>query len=91
VALVIVALTVAGYTSLPPLGQRTATVALEDTATTQLGQAVAPLAAAHPGRSGIHPIIDGRNAFAARVLLAAARSAPSTSSTTSGVTTSPVR
>ncbi|WP_296943121.1 phospholipase D family protein [uncultured Massilia sp.] len=42
-----------------------------DTAGTALGTAIAPLAAAHPGLAGIHPLIDGRDAFAARALLAA--------------------
>ncbi|MCA1248810.1 phospholipase D family protein [Massilia sp. MS-15] len=71
-ALVIVIVAVAAYgcSALPPLGQRTASFALDGTHTTLLGQAIAPLAAAHPGRSGIHPLIDGRDAFAARVLLA---------------------
>ena len=59
-----------GCTSLPPLGARTASVALADTAGTRLGQAIAPMAAAHPGRSGIYALSDGRDAFAARVLLA---------------------
>jgi len=70
VVLVVAAATTYGCTSLPPLGQRTGSVALVDTANTRLGQAIAPLAAAHPGRSGIHALSDGRDAFAARVLLA---------------------
>ncbi|MGE0073339.1 MAG: phospholipase D-like domain-containing protein, partial [Thiomonas sp.] len=37
-----------------------------------LEAAVAPLAAAHPGCSGIHPLPDGLDAFAARMLLARA-------------------
>lgn len=67
---VVVAVAVVGCSALPPLGQRSASVALEGTETTALGQAVAPLAAAHPGRSGVIPLVDGRDAFAARVLLA---------------------
>jgi len=58
-----------GCSALPPLGQRAASVAL-DGAAGPLGQAIAPLAAAHPGRSGVYPLVDGRDAFAARVLLA---------------------
>ncbi len=69
-ALVLVGAAAYGCGALPPLGQRTASVALDDTGATQLGQAVAPLAAAHPGMSGLYPLIDGRDAFAARVLLA---------------------
>ena len=37
-----------------------------------LEAAIAPLAAAHPGCSGIHPLPDGLDAFAARMLLARA-------------------
>jgi len=68
--LVVAAAATHGCTSLPPLGARTASVALADTANTRLGQAVAPLAAGHPGLSGIHTLSDGRDAFASRVLLA---------------------
>ncbi|WP_081897336.1 phospholipase D family protein [Massilia sp. BSC265] len=70
VALVIVAVAAYGCSALPPLGQRVASFALDGTHTTRLGQAIAPQAAAHPGRSGVTPLIDGRDAFAARVLLA---------------------
>lgn len=41
-----------------------------DTAGTRLGQAVAPLAASHPGQSGLYVLRDGRDAFAARAVLA---------------------
>lgn len=68
--LVVAAAATYGCTSLPPLGGRTASVALADTANTRMGQAIAPLAAGHPGLSGIHALPDGRDAFAARVLLA---------------------
>src|SRR5690606_24846085 len=37
-----------------------------------LGRALAPSTAAHPGMSGIVPLASGREAFAARVLLARA-------------------
>ena len=43
-----------------------------NTADTRLGRAVLPLARARPGESGIVPLADGRDAFAARALLAAA-------------------
>lgn len=68
-AFVLVAVAAYGCSALPPLGRRTTSVALQGTETTPLGQAIAPLAAAHPGRSGVYPLIDGRDAFAARVLL----------------------
>lgn len=69
-AFALVAVAAYGCSALPPLGQRTASAALQGTEATPLGQAIAPLAAANPGRSGVHPLIDGRDAFAARVLLA---------------------
>ena len=45
---------------------------LEQAQATQLGQALAPAIAAHPGKSGIHALPDPHDAFAARVLLARA-------------------
>jgi putative cardiolipin synthase len=60
----------AGCASLPSLEGRTASSALTDTASTPLGLAIAPLVAEHPGRSGIYALADGRDAFAARVVLA---------------------
>lgn len=36
---------------------------------TQLGQALAPQLAAHPGKSGIHPLTDPHAAFVSRILL----------------------
>lgn len=66
----LVAVAAYGCTSLPPLGPRIDSVALAGTDSTLLGQAITPLAAAHPGHSGVYPLIDGRDAFAARVLLA---------------------
>jgi putative cardiolipin synthase len=56
--------------TLPSLENRTTSTALVDTDTTQLGRAISPLFDAHPGRSGIYPLPDARDAFAARVLLA---------------------
>lgn len=55
---------------LPPLGNRTASSVITDTATTRLGMRVSPLVAAHPGISGVYPLRDARDAFAARHLLA---------------------
>ncbi|MFC5513293.1 phospholipase D family protein [Massilia jejuensis] len=69
-AFIIVAALGYGCIPLPPPGARTATLALADTGATRLGQAIAPLAAAYPGRSGVLALPDGRDAFAARVLLA---------------------
>ncbi len=57
--------------SLPPLESRNASQALApDVARdTALGRAIAPLAARHPGKSGIHPLADAHDAFAARMML----------------------
>ena len=59
-----------GCASLPPLGERAQTRAFQDTGETMLGRAVSPLAAAHPGRTGVHAMPAGTDAFAARVTLA---------------------
>jgi putative cardiolipin synthase len=74
VALAAVALltVLGGCASLPQLEPRTPSVALADTRDTRLGRALAPAVAANPGRSGIHSLPAPRDAFAARVLLAAA-------------------
>ncbi|WP_374011340.1 phospholipase D family protein [Massilia sp. Se16.2.3] len=62
----------AGCTTLPSLDNRPASTADAHTGSTGLGRAVSAGVAAHPGKSGIYPLADGRNAFAARVLLAQA-------------------
>jgi putative cardiolipin synthase len=54
---------------LPPLEGRSPSSGLSATADTALGRAVAPQVAAHPGQSGIFPLADGHDAFAARLLL----------------------
>ena len=61
-----------GCATLPPPKDRVETTALTDTAGTRLGRAVAPGVAANPGKTGIHALPEPRDAFAARVLLAAA-------------------
>lgn len=55
---------------LPPLEDRPHSVAMLGTEGTRLGQAIAPIAAEHPGTSGFHALSDGRDAFAARTLMA---------------------
>lgn len=57
---------------LPSLENRSTSTAFVDTGTTRIGRAVAPLVDAHPGTSGIYPLRDARDAFAARALLAQA-------------------
>ena len=65
------ALALSACTSLPtPQASQMPTVL--DTADTAIAQAVAPVAAAHPGQSGIYMLRDGREAFAARAVLASA-------------------
>ncbi len=71
-AVAVIASLVAGCATLPPPEGRTETTALTDTAGTRLGHAVAPEVAANPGRTGIHPLPNPLDAFAARVLLARA-------------------
>lgn len=62
----------AGCTPLPSLEGRSVSTATTDTDNTRLGVAIAPLTAAHPGKSGIYPLEDAHNAFGARMLLAQA-------------------
>jgi putative cardiolipin synthase len=57
---------------LPSLENRTTSTALLDTDTTQLGRTISPLVDAHPECSGIYPLPEARDAFAALVLLAQA-------------------
>jgi cardiolipin synthase C len=71
-SLCLVAGLMGGCSTLPSLVNRTTSTALFDTGTTRLGRAISPLADAHPGKSGIHPLPDARDAFAARALLAQA-------------------
>ena len=61
-----------GCASLPPLEGRVASAAYTeaDTAGTLIGKAILPSIANHPGLSGVNVLIDGRDAFAARVMMA---------------------
>jgi cardiolipin synthase C len=67
--LLALAVGVAGCAPLPPLEGRVASYALQDTAATPLGQAIAPDAERHPGLTGIEPIADGRVALGMRLAL----------------------
>ena len=60
------------FNPLPPLENRTESHSYRDTQDTPLGAAIGPVAAAHPGLSGIHLLNDAPGAFAARTLLARA-------------------
>ena len=57
---------------LPSIENRTKSSAFVETGSTALGRGIAPLVAAHPDRSGIYPLRDAADAFAARYLLASA-------------------
>lgn len=69
-ALCVLLLSTTACSSLPPLAGRPGSTADLSTGATRLGRAIATGAAAHPGKSGVYPLADGRNAFAARALLA---------------------
>lgn len=66
----LIAALLAGCAGLPSLEGRSASAAFTDTADTPIGMAVAPLLAVHPGLSGVYALADGRDAFAARAVLA---------------------
>jgi putative cardiolipin synthase len=61
-----------GCASLPSLEGRPASSALTDTQDTRLGRGLAERIAAHPGKAGIYVLPEAKNAFAARLVLAAA-------------------
>lgn len=56
--------------ALPPNSNRPHSRVIPETAQTRLGRGIAPLVAAHPALSGVHPLQDAHDAFAARYLLA---------------------
>jgi cardiolipin synthase C len=60
----------AGCATLPKNVERAPSVAIANTDDTQLGNAATRAAAGHPGLSGIHAILNARDAFAARIVLA---------------------
>src|SRR5262249_27776668 len=66
------ALSITGCASLPSLEGRIETSSIADTEGTRLGRAVAPGAAANPGKAGGYPPHAPADALAARVLLAPA-------------------
>ena len=70
--LAVAALVLLAGCALPSLRGRPTSLALSNTADTSLGHAIAPTLAGHPRQTGIYPLRAGRDAFAARVLLAAA-------------------
>ena len=70
--LVALSFLVVGCARLPSLEGRSASFAIPDTGDTRLGRGIAPHAAAHPGKTGIHALPVPADAFAARALLAGA-------------------
>lgn len=58
------------FPALPDLSSRSPSHAVTATGGTRLGQAVGPVLESHPGLSGVVPLDDGLDAFAARALLA---------------------
>lgn len=57
---------------LPSLTGRTDTAALSETGSSELGRAISDRLSEHDGLTGVHLLRDGRNAFAARAVLARA-------------------
>jgi len=78
VAIIVVALIVAGLlavkacTRLPSLANRTVSHAIAVTETTTMGKFIAPMLAAHAPYTGVYPMRDARDAFAARIRMAEA-------------------
>lgn len=66
----VLGLLLTGCASLPGHIERTPSTAVTNTADTRLGKDVRPLVAANPGKSGIHPLSNAEDAFAARIVLA---------------------
>ncbi|QYF92727.1 phospholipase D family protein [Massilia sp. PAMC28688] len=56
--------------ALPSLETRVASTALPVHADTRIGRAIAPLAQDKDGLTGVHALVDGRDAFAARMMMA---------------------
>jgi putative cardiolipin synthase len=66
----VVILTLAACGGLPKGGDRTHSTAMKNNGGTALAEVVRPRVATHPGQSGLHPFADGREALAARLVLA---------------------
>jgi putative cardiolipin synthase len=72
VVIVALIILISGCASLPSLEGRTTTTAFVDTSGTRIGRAIAADVAANPGKTGIWPLSDPYDAFAARLLLVGA-------------------
>src|SRR6187399_858383 len=62
----------AGCAGLPAGVDRPSSSAYVDTGGTRIGRALAGAVAAHPGKTGVVPLLSGRDAFAARMIIARA-------------------
>jgi cardiolipin synthase C len=69
-ACVLLAFWGAGCSRLPDNSQRTESFAFTDTQDAPLGRMFADAVSQHPGHSGLHPMPNGVDAFAARTTLA---------------------
>jgi cardiolipin synthase C len=70
VGTLLVMLSLGACGGLPKGGERPPSTAMKNNGGTALAAAVRPRVAAHPGQSGLHTLLDGREALAARVALA---------------------
>jgi len=61
-----------GCAGLPAVVDRQPSSAYADTGATHIARALAPGVTAHPGKTGVLPLLSGREAFAARMILARA-------------------
>ncbi len=68
--LAVTLLALCGCVGLPSLQGRSISAAMRDTEDTRLGAAVARSLQPHPGLTGVLPLLDGHDAFAARATLA---------------------
>ena len=69
--LVLCALVLAGCAQLPSHEGRSVSQALARDDNTRIGRAIAPRAAGQAGLSGVHALVEGSDAFAARMMMAA--------------------
>jgi putative cardiolipin synthase len=65
----LIALSLGACTGLPQ-GERIPSIAMKDNHRTRLAAAIQPRVAAHPDKSGLHALADGKDALAARLVLA---------------------
>src|SRR5512133_1655844 len=70
VGTLLVMLSLGACGALPKVGERPSSTAMKNNGGTALAAAVRPRVAAHPGQSGLHTLLDGREALAARLALA---------------------